>query len=398
MSKLKNKTFFVLTIILTILLISILVMFNANLYYSEYNELKDKIYRIENINFKPTSIIDIENNNPIFIDLKIYVVYFDNNMNILDIINYANDGLTKEEIMNIAINNIDKYNLENLNNLYFDKYYFSLNNKNELIIINNELINKKLISSIEKSIILFLILELLIIYISKLLTKWLIRPVEDSFKKQKQFIYDASHELKTPLSIIIASAESLENNISETKWLDNIKNEAERMNNLVIDLLDLAKSEELEKKEVYVELNLSKLVEKSVLTFESLIYEKGLKLEYNIKSNISYKCNESRIKQLISILIDNAIKHAYNKSKITVELIIEKNEVILLVKNRGEAIAKEKQDKIFERFYRVDSSRNRNENRYGLGLAIAKNIVTSHNGKISVSCKNGYTTFKIILK
>ena len=229
------------------------------------------------------------------------------------------------------------------------------------------------------------------------LTKWIIKPVIESFNKQKQFIEDASHELKTPISVIIASAEALENEPEEKKWLDNIKSESERMSNLVSDLLDMAKSEN-GIKEQYTNENLSKLVERSVLTFESLIYEKDIKLDYNIEENINFTCNSNQIKQVIGILIDNAIKHSCLKGEIKINLKKEKGNIVLTVTNKGKEIPKEEQEKIFERFYRGDESRNRNENRYGLGLAIAKNIVTNHNGKIGVISENGYTTFKIIFK
>ena len=135
-----------------------------------------------------------------------------------------------------------------------------------------------------------------------------------------------------------------------------------------------------------------------MLTFESLIYEKNINLEYDIEENINTKCDEDQIKQLVGILIDNAIKHSSTKGEIKVKLKKEKGNIVLTVTNKGEEIAKEDREKIFERFYRTDKSRNRNENRYGLGLAIAKNIVTNHNGEISANSENGYTTFKVIIK
>ena len=170
------------------------------------------------------------------------------------------------------------------------------------------------------------------------------------------------------------------------------------MNKLVIDLLDLAKSENIDDKQNYSINNLSKIVEITSLTFESLVYENKLELETDIENKIMFKCNLDKIKQLLGILLDNAIKHSTDNSKIFVNLYNSKNNIILEVKNKGNEIPKEDQEKIFDRFYRIDESRNRNENRYGLGLAIAKNIVTNHNGKISVNCKNGYTTFKVIFK
>ena len=231
-----------------------------------------------------------------------------------------------------------------------------------------------------------------------MLTRWLVRPVEEAFNKQRQFVFDASHELKTPLAVIIASAEMLEKNPKEKKWLSNIKSETDRMNKLVINLLDLAKTESLPSKLKYSTVNLSKETERSILTFEGLVFEKGLEIDYDIEDNIEFSCDLDKIKELLSILLDNAIKHSYDNAKIRVNLFKEKENIILEVINNGDDIPKDKQNKIFERFYRVDEARNRNENRYGLGLAIAKNIVDIHQGKISVTSSNNYTTFKVIFK
>ena len=134
----------------------------------------------------------------------------------------------------------------------------------------------------------------------------------------------------------------------------------------------------------------------AILTLESLIYESKIKLEYNIEENIKMKCNGGEIKQLVTILLDNAIKHSSENGEIKVELKKQKSDVILTVSNRGEEIPKEMREKIFERFYRIDESRNRSDNRYGLGLAIAKNIAVNHNGKISVESENKITKFKVI--
>lgn len=195
----------------------------------------------------------------------------------------------------------------------------------------------------------------------------------------------------------MANAEALENEQNERKWLNNIKNEAERMNELVTDLLDLARLENDVSKENFQVENLSKIVEKTILTFESIMYEKKIKLEYDIKENINIVCNNNQIKQLLVILIDNAIQHSKENGEIKVTLRSEKNDVALNVTNKGKEIPKDMYEKIFERFYRVDESRNRNTNRYGLGLAIAKNIVINHNGKINVQSENGYTTFIVKL-
>lgn len=176
--------------------------------------------------------------------------------------------------------------------------------------------------------------------------------IEDEFK-----IADASHELKTPITVIMANAEALENDPNEKKWIDNIRSESERMNELITDLLDLAKLENGANIENYHIENLSKIVEKTLLTFESLIYENNIELVYNISENININCNSNQMKQLTAILLDNAIQHSEKDGKITVTLEKEKNNIVLKVSNKGKEIPKEMQEKIFERFYRADESR-----------------------------------------
>ena len=336
--------------------------------------------------------------NPLFMDLSVYVVSIDDKNNILSVINYTAGGLKYDEIMDLTKKYLSNKNVNNIENLYLNKYIYYLSKNNQLIILDNSLINAKLLSSLNLSIILFIFFEIIIIYFSHYLTKWLVKPVEDSFIKQKRFICDASHELKTPLSVVMASADMLDENPNETKWLNNIKSESERMNKLVINLLELAKSEDLNEKEAFNNINLSKLIETSVLSFESLAFENGIKLTYLIEENVMFNCNSDRIRELLGILLDNAIKHTIDNEDVNVKMYKDKDYIIIEVINKGKEINKEDREKIFERFYRADESRNRNDNRYGLGLSIAKNIVTNHKGKISVNCADGYTTFKVKFK
>lgn len=395
MKKLQNKTFFLLISILTMFLLTILIILNISIYNQEYKQLEEKLIKIKNAHERFNPIVD-KNQNPMFMDMEVYVVSLDIRGNIKTIINYTNDGLSDNKIIELVNNNIDR--IGEIRNLYFNKYIFSLNNNGDLIIINNSRVKDYLISLLFTSFFLFIGLEMAIIYVSWHLTKWLVKPVIESFDKQKQFIYDASHELKTPLSIIMASAETFEENPNEKKWLDNIKSETHRMSKLVTNLLDLSKSEYIKEQETFSEVNLSKLVESTTLSFESLMFEQSLTLKLDIEDSIMFCCNLDRIKELLSILIDNAIKHGYEQSTINIKLYKEKNIIYLEVQNRGDAIPKDEREKIFERFYRIDKSRNRDANRFGLGLSIAKNIVINHNGHISVDCKNGYTVFKVQFK
>ena len=230
---------------------------------------------------------------------------------------------------------------------------------NSLTILDNSFVKEKLQSLIKTSIFIFVLLEIVIIVVSIKITSWIIKPVIETFNKQKQFIADASHELKTPIAVIMANSEALEKEPNEKKWLNNIKSESERMNELITNLLDLAKLENGKNKEIYNVEDLSKIAEMSVLTFESLMFENKIKFEYNIQKDLKLKCNSVQIKQLIAILLDNAIKHSEENGEINVFIKKQKNDIVLSVSNKGKEIPKEIRDKIFERFYRADESRNR---------------------------------------
>lgn len=407
MEKLKKKLFYVISSILTIFLISILFIFNCQYYNQEKDTIKDSLIRLDDRKFKD-DIYKTENNRdsinqikaPIFMDTVAYTVIYNASYEIVEVINHSQEDVSDDKIKVIAEKILRRNNEKNMNigNLYFDNYSYSYKGHSILTIIDNTKVKTNLLNILKNSIIIFIFLEIVIIFISFKLTSWIIKPVIESFNKQKQFITDASHELKTPIAVIMANADALENEPEEEKWLNNIKSESERMNDLISDLLDLAKLENGPNKENFNTNNLSKIVETSLLTFESLIYEYKIKLDYNIKENIMMSCNNSQIKQLVAILIDNAIKHSEENGEINVTLEIDKNDIVLKVTNKGNEIPKEIQEKIFERFYRADESRNRDSNRYGLGLAIAKNIVNNHNGKILVQSADGYTTFVVRLK
>ena len=391
MNNLGQKIFHLLIIILTTFLSSIFVAFNLSIYNKEYNDLKEKFMIIN-------STIQKNSYNPIFMENEVYVVIFNRTGNIDKIINYSSNDLTDSEIKELVINNVNKINSKKIESLYTSDYVFMETKEGNLIMVNNTSTKSYLLKELFKSILVFITLETIQVIISLNITKRIVKPVNESFIRQKQFIYDASHELKTPIAIISASAEMLEKNPKEKKWLDNIKTENNRMNKLVISLLDLSKSENIKENEVYTSVNLSKVIKNKALTFERLIYENSLELDVDVVNDIMFNCNEDRIKELLSILMDNAIKHSLPNSQITVKLSKEKNNIYLAVKNKGKEIPISEREKIFERFYRLDKSRNRDDNRYGIGLSIAKNIVINHNGTINVNCKDGYTTFIVNFK
>lgn len=239
--------------------------------------------------------------------------------------------------------------------------------------------------------------------ISLYLARWALKPVEKSWEQQNQFIADASHELKTPLTVILANTDVLTAHKGETiqsqiKWIDYIKAEATRMRVLVNNLLFLAKSDAAKDTIVKSKVNFSDLVWSCVLPFESIAYEHGKNLQNNIDPNISLMGDEIKLKQLIALLLDNAFKYSEKNGNIKVSLKQKLDKIYLEVTNTGEPIPVQHLPHLFERFYRADESRARECGGYGLGLSIAQNIVDIHHGKISVtSTREEGTAFTILL-
>ena len=230
-------------------------------------------------------------------------------------------------------------------------------------------------------------------FLSGYLAKRIVNPLEESYQKQKQFISDAGHELKTPISVVSANAELLSREIGDSQWLQNILYENERMGMLVGQLLDLARTENVTAQMEHVDL--SHLVDGEVLPFESVAFEKGLVLNSHIENDIGVIGNSTQLKQIVSILIDNAIRHSKGGGEVKLTLTKERSFAKLSVINRGDEIPEGQRNQIFERFYRIDTVRNGEDKHYGLGLAIAKAITTAHKGRIEVHCFNGFVEFNV---
>ncbi|QLG37839.1 HAMP domain-containing histidine kinase [Paenibacillus sp. E222] len=232
-----------------------------------------------------------------------------------------------------------------------------------------------------------LIMLIVIYFLSRYFANRSITPVKEAFEKQKQFIADASHELKTPLAIINTNTDVLLANREDTienqaKWLHYIKSETERMSGLTNDLLYLTQIDDSRSSMIHTKFNMSDAVETIILTMEAVIFEKNISLDYSIEPQLMVHGNSEQIKQVILILLDNAVKYSRAKGSVNVSLKKQNNDVLLAVSNTGEGIAPENLDRIFDRFYRTDASRARKNGGHGLGLAIARSIVEQHKGEI----------------
>ncbi len=230
---------------------------------------------------------------------------------------------------------------------------------------------------------------LVFLVISILFASWAINPVKRSIEKQNRFIADASHELKTPLTVVLANADLLAASPDATvrekqKQIEHIKSEANSMNLLVCDMLTLAKSDFSKKrKSKPVPVDVSELLKSVVLTFEELIFEAGKTLSCNISDSLFVGGDEKMLERLFRILLDNAVKYSNEGGHIDVFLYEASGKVNLTVRNSGIPVPKEHLKHIFDRFYRPDDARARQTGGFGLGLSIAKDTVEKHGGKIS---------------
>ena len=231
------------------------------------------------------------------------------------------------------------------------------------------------------------------------LSFWLVKPVKSTFDKQKLFISNASHELKTPIAVISANADVLESEIGENKWLSYIKDDSRRMGELVNELLALARLDDrTDTSGVKTGFSLSDAVLQTALPFESRMFEMGKEYEVDVQPDIEYIGDESQIKHIVSILIDNAVKYSDENGKIKISLSMRQNKRILEVFNTGQGIPADKLEKIFERFYREDEARSSSSGGYGLGLSIAYEIVARHGGRIFARSEYGkWAMFTVVL-
>ncbi len=405
-NKLKKKIFWIIQISLSIIILGIILLFTGFSYKNtitsstmfmdriEVKEEKELRPEKDEIDSNRSKEKDFDNNKvfrPFLSDIEgVYKVEVKNDK----VTNESSD--VTDEIRDYAL----KINNMNLEEGYIGKYIFKIrklgNNTKEITLMENEDAIRRLKITVISGLLVGALGIVLIYIFAKRISKTIVKPVENSFEKQKQFISDASHELKTPLAVIEANADVLQNKVGENKWITYIQNEVQSMNKLVNDLLTLARMENINNVN-YQKFDLSKEVQMSVAVFESLIYEKEISLETNIKEGIIFNGDKEDLKHIISIILDNAIKHTNKNGKIIVNVQKEKNDIKLEIKNEGEPIPEIELEKIFERFYRVDKARNRSEKRYGLGLAIAKEIVDKYNGSIKANSKDGFTSFIVKL-
>ena len=236
--------------------------------------------------------------------------------------------------------------------------------------------------------------------VSVLLSNWVIKPVAVAWDQQRQFVADASHELKTPLSVIMANAELLANEDTipddRRKFSRNILSMTYQMRTLVENLLEMARVDNGTVKMNFDIVDFSQLVSDAALSFQLLYEEKGMGLRCAVPDGVEIHGSEQHLYQVMDVLLDNALKYSAPKGIVSVNLATTGRNCVLSVASPGEPIPKEDLKNIFKRFYRADKARAMNGS-YGLGLSIAESIVEAHKGKIWAESGNGYNTFFVQL-
>ena len=239
-----------------------------------------------------------------------------------------------------------------------------------------------LISSIVMALVGYLIFFFVILFFSNRITK----PITESYEKQKRFITDAGHEIKTPLAIIKADVDVLEMEYGENEWLDGIQAQVKRLSDLTSDLVYLSRMEETETRLQMIEFPFSDVVLETAQAFQAVAQAQEKAFQCKVEPMLSLNGNEKSIRQLVSILLDNAMKYSPVDSYISLSTQIQNRCILLSVTNKTvDPIEKHQLSHIFDRFYRMDSSRSSETGGYGIGLSVAKAIVTAHNGKITAT-------------
>ncbi|MBE7081726.1 MAG: HAMP domain-containing histidine kinase [Clostridiales bacterium] len=315
---------------------------------------------------------------------------------VLNIIKSDNTSLLDSNIDNV-INYAMKssYKTGSIGNMYYkivDKTNFSL-----IIASDFGDVNYAFDSNITNTLFMLSLIYLGLSIIVVLVSFSIFRPIKDVFNKQKQFISNASHELKTPLAIISANAEVLKSQNGNNSFIDSINSQSERMELLISDLLTLAKMDEEKMPLSSVVFNISEVIINNSLAFDSIAFEKGKTLNLFVQPDVQYKGDIKSVNNILNILLDNAVKHAKSGGEINVYFKKENSKLSLTIYNTGSNVPESDVNKIFERFYRGDSSRSRESGGSGLGLSIAKSIADNNKWKISAKSKlNEYMAITIL--
>ncbi len=387
LKKLQRKFIILTTVISTVVLLFITLLINTLNYFSVINS-SDNILEM----FVDSDLELSEDVHPIgrypkelAYTTRFFVVHVDEN-NTIDYIDLNNiKSVSAEEAVNYvnAVNNtkgtIDYFRYLKKDNPIGFTYIF-LDIEEDMIWFENYLFF---------SVFIVLSSVVLIFFISVILSAKAVEPIVRGYEKQKRFITDVNHELKTPLSIIKTDCEVLEIDYGENEWTKSIVSQVNRLNMLVASLVSMAKLSENARIESKTEFSLSDTLNKTTSEFSSSFINSQICLKTDIKEDIHYIGEKNLISNLFSLLIENAIKYSLDKGEVSITLYEKMSKKYFIIQNECAEVSIGKHDNWFDRFYREDKSRNSKTKSFGIGLSIAKSICDKHKAKISIDSKTG---------
>lgn len=386
-NSLRRKFVLISTLSITFVVSAVFIIINILNYYNITSRSNELIYKIQNNSVFLEEVLSLNNQNTIrgyknydkILNNGIIIAQLDNDNHIEALFN-RELGLTNEMIEDLVEAAVEEDSKEGYVNYY--KYtYIHHGDKYCLLLVNVERELAIFYQFLQNSIIVGLVIIVITSSILIISSRKIVAPIEENYKKQKQFITDASHELKTPLTIISSNADVLEMEKGNSKWLSNIHNQVDRLTHLVNSLVAFSRVEEREHLEKN-KFSITELVKSRVEDFEELASFKSKEITSNIAENLYYNGDKQTIMQVVDILLDNAIKYADSHTTIDVELSQNKKNTMLIVKNQASGINQGDLSQVFDRFYRLDESRNSKIKGYGIGLSLAKLIIDRHKSQI----------------
>ena len=387
-------------VILGIVMLMLAIILGVVIYFTGQNMEMQSVNRMRTIAAAPFQKSN-QVKPPEEVRLPFFTVQIDNRGELLDVSGNYFDLTDREyiqSIVNAALHSDDRINeLEE----YQLRFLKEKSPRGYTIVFSDTTTESATLKNLFYiCVLIFFVAMGVFLGISIVLSNWVIRPVAAAWDQQRQFVADASHELKTPLSVIMTNAELLENedtaDADRKKFSRNILSMAYQMRTLVENLLEMARVDNGTMKMQFAALDFSELANDAVLSFQLLYEEKGLSLQTVIPDGIVLQGSERHLYQILDVLLDNAMKYSEQGGKTCVELKRIGHSCLLTVANTGVPLSKEDLKNIFKRFYRADKARSLNGS-YGLGLSIAESIVAAHKGKIWAESEFGYNTFLVQL-
>ncbi len=327
---------------------------------------------------------------------RYFVIWFDSSENIseIDIMHVA--AISEEEAENYGLQAIVSNKETGMLHPYRYKKASSGDGQKYIVFVDMTISLLNIFDLLKRSVLVGLFALIAMFILVFIFSTHAVAPVVESLEKQKRFITDAGHELKTPLAVISANIDVLELEAGKSEWTSSIRNQVKRMNSLVKNLLTLSRMDEERMRVVFSDFDLSGTVEAAANSFQAMAESKGKKYQVSIESGIHITGDKNSIEQLVSLLLDNAIKYSSDKGSINLLLAKDKN-ITLEVSNTCDSIPDGNLDRLFDRFYRVDSSRSRDTGGYGIGLSVARAIATSHGGTIE-ALRDGDKLIRFVVK